>query len=140
MGELALAGTGGFLVRLCYPCLHGDDDFSSGVSCFKIPDRFSSLTQRVTSVDDGYDFARFKKLFHEKPNLFCYGFASPWKPIFLPPAFDIQGPRIMCSNKRGKVVNPAMTQIPWGFKARCNPKPNDFPPHHKSGHTAAHFG
>ena len=35
--------------------------FSSGVSFFQIPDSLRDLTQRVRSVDDRGDFARFKE-------------------------------------------------------------------------------
>src|SRR5438477_12459031 len=33
---------------------HRDDDFSLGVSCFKIPDSLSSLTERVPSIYNGF--------------------------------------------------------------------------------------
>lgn len=41
------------------------DDFSLGVPFFKIPESIGSFTQRVTSINDGFDFAGFEKLFHE---------------------------------------------------------------------------
>jgi len=44
---------------------HGYDYFSFGMSFSKIPDRFSSLTQRVTSIDNRNDFARRQKLLEE---------------------------------------------------------------------------
>src|SRR5437016_11114674 len=44
---------------------HRDDDFPSCVSCFEIPDRFSRLTQWVTSVDNRDNFAGLKKCSYE---------------------------------------------------------------------------
>ncbi len=46
------------------------DHFSSSVSLLEIPDRFSSLTQRVTPIDNRDDFARLKKLFDKEQILF----------------------------------------------------------------------
>ena len=43
---------------------HCDDDFSLGVSFAKIPERFSNLAQRVTSIDNGDDLAGFEQLHH----------------------------------------------------------------------------
>src|SRR5688572_3113434 len=43
---------------------HADDDFAARVTFLKIPDGVSSLTQRVTSIDNRCDFAGFKQLFH----------------------------------------------------------------------------
>ncbi len=42
--------------------LHGDDDFSSGVSLFQIADGLGGLTQRVRSVDDRRDLSGFHEL------------------------------------------------------------------------------
>ena len=44
---------------------HRDHDFSSGVSCFKIPDRFGGLAQWIPSIDNRYDLACFKQLFQK---------------------------------------------------------------------------
>src|SRR5919206_2935488 len=53
------------LVALC-PCfVQCDDDFSLGVSCFKIPERFSSRMQWVTSIDHRRDAPGLKQLLHE---------------------------------------------------------------------------
>lgn len=41
---------------------HSDDDFSTGMSCSKMPESFSSLTQRVAFINDRYDLTRFHKL------------------------------------------------------------------------------
>ena len=38
---------------------HSNDYFSSGVSFSIIPDSFSNLTKRVTSIDNRYDLAGF---------------------------------------------------------------------------------
>ena len=46
-----------------------DDDFSSGVSCFKIAERFSSLMQWVASIDNWGDAAGLKQLLHEQQML-----------------------------------------------------------------------
>jgi hypothetical protein len=59
------------LVVLC----HGDDDFSLGVSFFKVPDRIYNLAQRVTSIDNRFYLAGFKQLLHNNQILFvwlCY--------------------------------------------------------------------
>ena len=46
-----------------------DDDFSSGVSCFKIAERFGSLMQWVASIDNRHDTAGLKQLLHEQEML-----------------------------------------------------------------------
>jgi hypothetical protein len=45
------------LVVLC----HGNDDFSLGVSFFKVSDRIRDLIQRITPIDNGSYLASFKK-------------------------------------------------------------------------------
>lgn len=45
---------------------HRDDDFSSGVFVYTMPDRCSRLAQRVGLIDDRDDLARFKELFEYK--------------------------------------------------------------------------
>ena len=52
--------------------LHGDDDFSSGVSLFEIPDGFGYRTQRLTSVYDRCYLAGFKKLFKKEQVILVY--------------------------------------------------------------------
>lgn len=44
---------------------HRDDDLSSGMSFFEIPERFSDLPQWVTSIDDRCYFAGLQTLLHE---------------------------------------------------------------------------
>ncbi len=61
---------------------HGDDDFSSGVSFCKVPDGFSNLSHWVTSIDDRYDFASFKKLFNET-QIRLVGFLNPHETYLL---------------------------------------------------------
>ena len=51
---------------------HRDDDFSSGVSFFKIPESFGDLAQRVASIDNRYYFARFEKLLQKKQILLVH--------------------------------------------------------------------
>ena len=46
--------------------IHGDDDFSLGVSCFKIPQRFSSLRQWVASIDNRRNAPCLEQLLHER--------------------------------------------------------------------------
>jgi hypothetical protein len=45
--------------------LHRDDDLAFGAPLSKIPERFSRLTQRVTSINGRDDFARCTQLRHE---------------------------------------------------------------------------
>src|SRR5918911_1746453 len=45
---------------------HGDHDFSLGVSCFKIPQRFSSLMQWVASIDHRRNAPGLDQLLHER--------------------------------------------------------------------------
>src|SRR5215213_3085569 len=49
-----------------------DDDFSAGVSSFKIAKRFSSLMQWVASIDNRHDAADLKQLLHEGQILLCW--------------------------------------------------------------------
>src|SRR5215213_2758086 len=44
----------------------GDHDFSLGVSCFKIPERFSSLMQWVASIDNRRNAPGLEQLLHER--------------------------------------------------------------------------
>jgi hypothetical protein len=44
---------------------HGDDDFSSGVSLFQIPDRLGDLGERVGPVDDRCDLPGFDELLED---------------------------------------------------------------------------
>ena len=68
---------------------HCYDHFSSGVSCFKIPDRFGGLAQWIPSIDNRYDVACFKQLF-QKSQIFlvwpCYHVTH-----FLTPSHRKQG-------------------------------------------------
>ena len=52
-------------------------DFSLGVSCFKIPDSISDLTQWITSIDDRHYFAGFKKFLDKKQIFFVCLSLSP---------------------------------------------------------------
>ena len=49
-----------------------DDDFSLGMSCFKIAERFSNLMQWVASIDNRHDAAGLKQLLHERHILLCW--------------------------------------------------------------------
>src|SRR5258708_16175272 len=42
-----------------YMLFHSDDYFSLGMSCFKIPDSFSNVTQRETTIITSHYFAAF---------------------------------------------------------------------------------
>jgi hypothetical protein len=44
---------------------NGEYDFPSRVSFFKITESFSRVAQRVTPIDDGYNFSRCKKIFQK---------------------------------------------------------------------------
>ena len=44
---------------------HGDDDFSSSVSCFQIPHGFGDLAQWVSPVDNRCDLPRFGELLED---------------------------------------------------------------------------
>jgi hypothetical protein len=44
---------------------HSDDDFSLGVSFFKIVESIRDFTQRITSIDNRLNFSGFKQLFHK---------------------------------------------------------------------------
>ena len=44
---------------------HSDDDFSSGVSLFQIPDGLRDLAQRVRRVDDRCDLPGFDELLED---------------------------------------------------------------------------
>lgn len=46
------------------------DDFSLGMSFFKVADRFRSFAERVTSIDHWHYFAGFKKILDEKQIFF----------------------------------------------------------------------
>ena len=59
---------------------HSDDHFSLGMSLSIVPDRFSNLIQRVTSIDDGY---------HTWPaSMISFT-------ILLLPVIEVNGPRSM---------------------------------------------
>jgi len=45
--------------------------FSSGVSCFQIPDGLRDIAQRVAPVDDRSDFSGFEKLSHDDQVIFA---------------------------------------------------------------------
>jgi hypothetical protein len=45
---------------------HSDHDFSLGVSCFKVPERFSSLIQWVASIDNRRNAPGLKQLLPER--------------------------------------------------------------------------
>jgi len=44
---------------------HGDEDFSSGVSSFQIPDGFGDLGERVGTVNDRCDLPGFDEFFED---------------------------------------------------------------------------
>src|SRR5690349_4696931 len=48
---------------------HGEHDFSLGVSCFKIPERFSSQMQWVASIDHRRNAPGLEQLLHERQML-----------------------------------------------------------------------
>jgi hypothetical protein len=49
--------------------LHSDDDFPLDAALSKVPERFSNLTQRVTSIYDRFHFAGLKKLNYQSQPL-----------------------------------------------------------------------
>ncbi len=94
-----------------------DDDFATGVSGFKIADRFRRLTEWVASVDDRNDFAGFEKRFQEN-QIGLIGFHGWHETDALAPGLRPARPQDHVFKQQGRLVNPAVTQTPWGFRAR----------------------
>src|SRR5437868_2396428 len=63
---------------------HRDDDFSLGVSCFKIPDSVCNVTQRETAIDNRFHLTGFKQLFHKHQILLVWFMSRV--PHFLSPS------------------------------------------------------
>ena len=118
---------------------HSDDDFSLGVSFFKIPKRVRNLTQRVTSIYHRFHFAGFDKLCQENQILLVW-FHCWHGADLLTSSLRPSGPKDHVFEQQPQVGEASNNTYTLGGLVRAGSQQwNDFRRHSKSGHIAARY-